>query len=330
MRPLKTTLSFFSILFFCCLCLEAKPPIEGKITTPDGTILRTAVWKSEAHHSTPIKLVLLQGRASFTEKHLETVKDLLSRGIDVYTFDWRGHGKSTRPLSNFQKIHVKSYEPYLNDLEQFMIEVVRAKPGERILLMGQSFGGHIAVRYLAERDHIVKGAILLAPMMNVYTDPFPYGLAKTMTHTFCAVGLDEVYAFGYGDFDPKKGSFEKNRNTHDKRRYERQTRLCEENMDLVSGGPTFGWAKAMFESIDYTNRPEILSQVHVPVLLINADQDQVVDPTEDEKLCRWMEDCTLKSYSNAFHNILNETDEIRARFWKDFDAFLNQISPHAS
>ncbi len=329
MRLLKTTLSFFSTLFFC-LCLEANPPIEGKITTPDGTVLRTAVWKSTTHRSSPVKLVLLQGRASFTEKHLETIDDLLSRGIDVYTFDWRGHGKSTRPLSNTHKIHAKSYDPYLNDLEQFMIETVRAKPGDMILLMGQSFGGHIGVRYLAEREHAVKGAVLLAPMMDVYTDPFPYGLAKTMTHTLCAVGLDELYAFGYGDFDPKKGSFEKNRNTHDQRRYERQTRLCEEHMDLVSGGPTFGWAKAMFESIEHTNRPEMLSQIHVPVLLINTSQDRVVDSRVDEKLCRWMEDCTLKTYSNAFHNILNETDEVRAQFWKDFDAFLDQISTQAS
>lgn len=330
---LKTILKFFIVILFFSLPLKAIVREEKRIETPDGMTLRATAWKNENPRSDGLKVVLLQGRASFTEKHLETVDDLLARGIDVYTFDWRGHGKSTRTLSNPQKVHIKSYDPYLNDLEQFMTEIVHAKPDDFILFMGQSFGGHMAVRYLAEKENIVKGAVLLAPMLDVHTDPFPYTFARGVSQILCAVGLDEMYAFGYGDFDPKKASFEKNRNTHDKRRYARQTKLCEEHMDLVSGGPTFGWVKAMFESIDHTNRPEFLNRIKVPVLLINSGQDKVVNPLRDRELCQLMGNCTLKTYVDSYHNILNETDEIRARFWQDFDAFLEMLSlslTHAS
>jgi len=83
-------------------------PSIGYMTTGEGSRIRYGSWQSEnrTHRGT---VLLLSGRSEFLEKYFETVGELIQRGHDVYSFDWRGQGLSTRMLANRHKGFVRTY-----------------------------------------------------------------------------------------------------------------------------------------------------------------------------------------------------------------------------
>lgn len=291
-----------------------------------GAKIRYAQWlpKNANRHQT---IVLLQGRASFTEKHCEFIQDLLERGYTVFTFDWRGQGGSDRLLDHPQKGHVENYRDYLVDLKQFLDDIVYPQVSTPIILFGSSMGGHIAVRFLSvfsNEPHIV-GAVLESPMFDIKTDPFPRSVAKGLVRFLDFIGLGWLYAPGYGDHNPDKYTFGAKSNTHDPVRSERQNNYTRLFPDYVTGGPTVAWVRATFDSIDLLRETQSLKRIHVPVLIFNAGQDKAVDNKGDLEIAHALQKGTVITYKEARHHIVVEIDPIRNRFWKDFDAFMETL-----
>lgn len=317
-RIIKSFVAFFA---FYSLSFAQSPKFQY-LKTSDGIQLRIASWMNAKPTFSSKTILFLEGRASFIEKHYETVQDLLNLGHDVWVFDWRGHGGSTHLLDNPQKIHIDHYETYLNDLYQIVHKIVLPKARFPLVVLGVSFGGHMAIRYAAKYGKDLDGMILVSPMLDIYTTPFPYDFARALTRIALFLGLDETYAAGYGDYDPFKSSFEDNLNTQDRVRYERQRKLSLNNMQLVTGGPTYAWVNATFKSIDYIQQSGLLESIKVPTLLISAGLDKVVNNSKDKEFCRKMINCQQKTYLKAYHNIPNEKDSVRNQFLNDTEYFL--------
>jgi len=70
--------------------------------TPDNKKIRYRAWLCDKEKRCGT-IVLLGGRGEFLEKYSETITDLIEKGFDVYGFDWRGQGLSTRSLPNRKK-----------------------------------------------------------------------------------------------------------------------------------------------------------------------------------------------------------------------------------
>lgn len=202
------------------------------------------------------------------------------------------------------------------------------KPKARfpLVFLGVSFGGHMALRYASDHGDDLEGMILVSPMLDVQTSPFSYDLARALTRTALLLGFEEMYAAGYGDYIPLEGRFEKNLNTQDRFRYERQRKLCINNMQLVTGGPTYGWVNATFNSIDYIKQSGFLESIKIPTLILSAGLDKVVNNSRDKAFCRKMVACQQKTYFGAYHNIPNEKDSIRDQFLIDVAQFLKNLN----
>ena len=84
-------------------------------------------------------VALFQGRAEFIEKYFETIDDLLARGFEVVTLDWRGQGGSERELANPRKGHVDDFAQYQRDLSVFLAEMTRSLP--KALVRAGPFNG---------------------------------------------------------------------------------------------------------------------------------------------------------------------------------------------
>ncbi len=322
---IKKIILFFIFSSFC----HAQSPQFYTLKTYDGLALRVARWVNPKPHQYSKTILFLEGRASFIEKHSETVQDLLNQGHDVWVFDWRGQGGSSRLLENPQKMHIDHYETYLKDLHQIVHELVKTKARFPLIFLGVSFGGHLALRYALKYETDMEGMILVSPMLDIYTKPFPYAFARALTKAAVFLGFEKVYAAGYGDYNPVTDHFEKNINTHDRFRYECQRELCINNMPLVTGGPTYGWVNATFASIDYIQQSGLLESIKVPSLILSADLDKVVNNSRDQQVCRRMLNCHQKTYSKAFHNIPNEKDIIRNKFLSDVDHFIKNINSYS-
>jgi len=92
----------------------------------------------------------------------------------------------------------------------------------------------------------------------------------------------------------------------------------------VSGGGTYGWLQATFKSIQMLHESTYLKQIHTPLLLIAAGQEELIDNSSLEYVAENLAKCKVKIYEHSRHQIFMETDEILKQFWTDYDAFIEQ------
>ena len=111
--------------------------IEGPGLVPDGPLMREQPT-----------LVLLHGGPGFDHSGFKPAFSRLTDVAQVVCYDHRGHGRSDRR------------PPHEWTLDTFADDVVRlcaALGVERPIVLGQSFGGFVAQRYLARHpDHAAK------------------------------------------------------------------------------------------------------------------------------------------------------------------------------
>jgi len=289
--------------------------------TFDGLSIR---WGSGAAAARARGTVLfLNGRTEFMEKYAEVVAELNQRRYDVYTCDWRGQGLSSRLLANRLKGHVVRFEDYLADLEGLVaILEERAAPRPYILL-GHSMGGHLAVRYLAERPGFFEQVVLTAPMIDIQLPRYlPPAVLNWMVRTALQAGLQDAYVLGSNGRPPHSGRFEGNPLTSDPTRFERSLAMMRRDPRLAVGGVTYGWLAAACRSIAVLNAPERVHCLDVPLLMVTASQDRIVCPRAQARFCRNLPDGRLVCIEGARHELLVETDALRARFWEAWDGFI--------
>jgi lysophospholipase len=295
--------------------------------TRDGARLRYGYWKpshtENAVHSSQT-VVIFQGRASFIEKFDHIITGLLARGFHVWAFDWRGQGLSTRMLKERLKGYIDSYQTYLADIHELLHEKILPQQSGALIVLGQSMGGHLALRYMVEHPHIFDMAILTAPLFDLNTGGYSVSVARALSRLACRLGFGESFVIGHGAYDPRKEPFEGNMLTHNRAAFFHHRLLQKQNPDLSVGGVTYQWVEATFDSIDALMKPEKIGRVHVPVMIISAGQEAIVNNARIEQVVSWLPKGIHKVYPGARHQILSEIPEIIEVFWQDFDNFVNQ------
>jgi lysophospholipase len=299
----------------------------GYFTTADGTTIRNGVWSPESKYPRG-SVVLLVGRKEFLEKYAETAADLNQRGFAVYGFDWRGQGLSSRMLPDRLKGFVRNYDDYVQDLAEFFKRVVQPVAVRPLYVLAHSMGGHVALRYLHRQPAGIDKAVLVAPMLDVNTKPFPRWLVRGLVWLGRHVGLDEAFVPGSDKRTNFDRPFEGNALTADPGRFAVEKNAVAQNPDLALGGVTFAWLAATLASIAHIRRPGFLEGVRVPVLMVAAGADRVVSVAAQKSASRRLPNCRLLIISGARHEILMETDAIRTRFWDAFDAFIANQTAH--
>ncbi|MBS0012448.1 MAG: alpha/beta hydrolase [Desulfobacterales bacterium] len=289
-------------------------------TTHDGLKIRYGIWRPESALSRA-SVVYLAGRAEFLEKNRETITGLRKRGFAVYSFDWRGQGLSSRILDNPHKGYVRSFADYVKDLNAFVSRIAKPDPALPKILLAHSMGGNIGMQYLNENPGFFDRAVLVSPMFDINTFPFPRGLTRKLVQRAVRTGRAERYIPGDGDYPFKPGGFRGNALTGDPNRFLDEIREVRKNPDLALGGVTFGWAAAAFDAIDCLSAPGYVEAVKTPVLLASGTRDRVVDTRSHQRICSRLSCCRLLKIQGARHEILKETDVCQQVFWQAFDRF---------
>ena len=308
------------------MAMACTAPALATLVGHDGLPLRTAVWPAPPG-GTRGTVVLLQGRAEFIEKYAETVGDLRARGFAVYALDWRGQGRSGRVLKNSRKGHVVSYEDYLKDLDLFLERLVIPEAPRPVVVLAHSMGGHIVLRHRAEHDagaapYFAKAIVLSAPMVDILMTPAERALGAVLTVAAMSVGLRNQYVPVRSPFPPP---FDGNPLTSDRARYERMLRMLSETPALAIDWPTVGWLAATRRSVAILRSRGYPERIETPVLMISAAADRVVSNAAQARLAARMPDCRLETIPDARHEPLMETDDVRARVFALFDAFVEEV-----
>lgn len=267
-------------------------------------------------------VVLLGGRSEFIEKYRETVDQLLLRGFDVVTFDWRGQGLSDRMLPNRHKGYVETYDDYLRDLTRFMDIYVPQKEDVSVLMLAHSMGGHIALRYLHDQPGRVAKAVLTSPLIDIAGSAILKKMLKIIAKIAVRSGFKKYYATRVNDFDPSKKHFAGNYLTRDRHRFQQMMQMIAHNPDVAIGGVTFGWLDATFNSIRHVMADGYFESITTPVLMILAGGDKIVSVTAQKKIYQRMPNCDLTVIPNALHELLIENDIVLNQFWERFDEYV--------
>jgi lysophospholipase len=296
----------------------------GTFPGHDGQPLRFARFKATQGQRRGTAC-LFTGHAESIEKYFEMIADLRRRGFAVAIMDWRGQGGSYRAVTTDQRAHIESYAEHEADLAAFMREVVLPDCPPPYVAVAHSMGGHILLRTAAKPGSWFERLVLSAPMIELTRAAmgFPAPLVRAFSEVACLAGLGRQPAPGAIDWRDGRIGFENNRLTTDRERYSRNRAIIEGAPHLTVGVPTIAWLRATMRSIAVVSDPAFAAKVAVPALFFIAGKDVIVEPSAIEDFSSRMKSGTHVILANAKHEVLQENDEIRGRFWAAFDAYLD-------
>lgn len=297
----------------------------------DGTKLRFARWQPTRG---PVRgtVCIFSGRGETIEKYFEVVADLRRRGFAVAIHDWRGQGGSERALSNPRKGHVVGFTEYDRDLAIFMSEIVVPHLPPPYIALGHSMGGNILLRNAQDELSVFERMVLTAPMIEIHPDALGASqrAARTYAESSALFALSSTYVRG-GDDEPEEFyDFEHNDLTSDFVRWSRNKAILEAAPELALGSPTVGWLKSALRSCALLQRPDYPKYVSVPVLMFAAGADRIVSTRAIEDFAVELKIGGVILMPGSRHEILQENDAIRQRFWAAFDAYMGVAIPKAA
>jgi lysophospholipase len=270
-------------------------------------------------------VVLSTGRTEFIEKYFEVIGELLGRGYTVLVHDWRGQGLSSRLLPDALKGHADRFHDLVADYGVLLDHYQDRLPKPWIEL-SHSMGGCLSMLAMARGERRFSASIQSAPMLGLKPQRTLY--IRVASWLMDHLGAANLYVLG-GEVDPYAASFEADRLTHDRARYERTQALINEHRDLALGGVTWGWLESAFEAISWLQRTPALTQLSIPVTIVGAGLDTLIDNEGQKLIAGRLPKGRYVEIPESFHEILMETDDIRAVFWREFDALVASISPSA-
>lgn len=269
-------------------------------------------------------IVISGGRTEPIEKYYEFIGECLDRGFVVLAHDWRGQGLSRRELGDRLKGHARGFKPYLEDFK-ILLDAYEPRLPKPWVAMGHSMGGCLTLLAMAQGETRFAGAILSAPMLGIRT-PIPLAAARLLTSLNLLVGRGSAYTLG-GEGKPYDATFEGNILTHDPVRHARTWGLVAAEPKLALGAPTWGWIDFSLRATAYLARPESLRNVTVPVVIVSAEDDQLVDAAPQAAAARHLPQGKFVTVPGAHHEILMETDPMRNIFLRALDTLTGRVAP---
>jgi lysophospholipase len=294
----------------------------GHFTARDGAALRWGHLSAGATRD----CILVGGFLEFIEKYFETARDFHARGFNVWCLDWRGQGRS--PRANGSRPTARTFEQDAEDLAQF---IVTSSPRARQrLLVGHSMGGAISLLALHGHPSLVDAAVLSAPMLEINTGDKPRWAARLLAKVMTAIGRGDGFVPGAGPWPNLAPRFPPgtNRVSNDPARGKLMDAWFTAFADLRMDGPTYAWLSTAFALTSATRGAGFLRKIETPILMGSAGHDLLVDPAAHLRAAALLPNCRLVTFDEAKHELFQETDAIRSRWFAAIDAFISeQVRP---
>ena len=293
--------------------------VVGRFQSHDGVALRYARFQATRGPRRGT-VCIFTGRSEFIEKYFEVIADLRRRGFATAIMDWRGQGGSARMLPDRNKGHIDDFATYDRDVATFMRDIVLPDCPPPYIALGHSMGGNIMLRNAGAPGSWFTRRILTSPLIEVSPAQLvgPAWLTRAYVELACLAGRGTSYVPGSRDWRENRLPFENNVLTSDRERYMRNRGLAEAAPELTLGGPTLGWTRAAFRSMALVGDPAYARRVGLPILFFIAGKDRIVQQSAIEDFSARVKSGTYVILADARHEILQETDDIRGRFWAAF------------
>lgn len=230
-------------------------------------------------------LLIIHGLGEYSNRYVHVIKAFNEIGVNVYTFDLRGHGHSSG-----ERAFVTTIDEYREDVENVYRTVPKDLP---FFVLGHSMGGLIAVHFLLfnERND-VKGVILSGSALEPGEDVTP--LKQRIIRLLAKVSPKiKTVKLNPDDISRSKETVEAYKN---------------DPMIYHDGGKA-GLAVALLDGIEMQKKR--FAEFDYPFLVMHGGEDKITNPAGSEALYAQAKstDKTLKIWNGAFHEIYNETNQ---------------------
>jgi lysophospholipase len=246
----------------------------------------------EAAEPERLTAVLIHGAADHSARYRHVIEKLNGRGISVVTGDLPGHGRSAGLPG-----HIDRFDDYLDTVEGWVrqAEQLAGKNG-RIALIGHSMGGLVVVRFLQERGEQhpkIAKAVLSSPCLKVAVEvpAWKRALAKLLDRVMPKLRLPSNISSSY--LTRNKGVV-----------------AAYEQDPLCGGAVSVRWYQELMRAGGKA-RAEA-GKIKVPVLLMQAGEDRLVDPREAEPFFRQLsaqEESRYIHYPQCYHELFHEPEQ---------------------
>lgn len=266
-------------------------------------------------------IVIAHGFCEFTKKFEEVIFYFLQEGYSVYMPDHRGHGYSQRNVPDKSKVHINSYEDYVQDFHELITKIVlKERLSRKLVLYAHSMGGAIAALYLEQYKEVFSCAILSSPMLEIEFGKHPAFLVELLMYMKKLTRSEEDYVSGHGAFDGIP-IFETS-SCLSEARYQDIfiKRLQDENYHTY--GASCAWTLASIKAVRKLKKKE--TRIKTPILLFQAGDDTTVRPGGQRRFAERSGNTSLILIPGSKHEIYNADKEIRQEYYQKIFAFLEE------
>lgn len=285
----------------------------------DGAQLRAALFPADG--AARGSIVLSPGRTEPIEKYYEAAADLNRRGFVVLVHDWRGQGLAHRSLADRTLGHARGWRPFISDYGRMLAEFEERLPKPWVA-MGHSMGGCLTLLALAEGAAPRFAAMALsAPMLDINTGGVPRGVASVLAWVLTRIGFGGQPVLGETP-GLKAPDFASNALTHDPVRYDRNEGQVLAHPELGLGVPTWGWLDFAFAAIARLQVSPAVANLDLPCLIVTAGEERLVNNAGAAAVAARLPRVRLLNIEGAYHELLQELEPYRTRFWDAFDELV--------
>jgi alpha-beta hydrolase superfamily lysophospholipase len=126
---------------------------EGHFTTSDGSTIYTQAWRPDA--APQASLLIVHGLGEHSGRYGNYVDYFVPRGYALYSFDTRGHGRSSGPRG-----HIDHFDQFVADIDQRAAEARSDWPGTPLFVLAHSLGSLMGLSYARQYPDRLTGLIV--------------------------------------------------------------------------------------------------------------------------------------------------------------------------
>jgi acylglycerol lipase len=272
---------------------------EYLFETLDCSKLYSQSWRST--NSIGV-IVIVHGYAEHSGRYQWAALQLAERGFAIYTFDLRGHGKSSGAR------HMVQLDTYLEDLEAFVEHVKLKESNKPVFLLGHSLGGAITALFTIRYKPLLSGLIMSSTFLGTGRD---------------VSGLLLQLVILVGRLTPRLPTV-----LLDARTVSRDPEVVKSyEADLLIG---HGRIAAQTLAEIFKAIAEIKSRVgaiELPLLVLHGVADRLANVEGSKRIYSGVssKDKSIKLYDGMHHELLNEPEKLQVL--SDIDLWLRKHLP---
>ncbi len=294
-------------------------------TVTQSTLTKDSISLAYAYIQHPDNdkaIVISSGRVESYLKYKELMFDLYQQGYSLYILDHRGQGLSSRTTINPHQGHIDKFQTYINDLNDFIEQIVKPNDHDDLYLVGHSMGGTIGTLYMEQYPATFNAAVFSAPMYGIklpFNKAFIRSLAALLdTSSDKQPNKQPNYVLGGTDYQPVV--FEKNHLTNSPNRYQMILDVFQQDPEIQLGSPTNRW---LIEAMDAADRAIKAAALSIkPILVLQAMDDAIVDNAAQNRAENKY--CQIRRINNCQHEVFIEADDARNQALRALVTFLDQ------